>query len=352
MASETYEFLKKIAKGEEVNRWSYPDKLIYDVSYSKGRSPKIEITFDNDDDFLEILGVTDDTDIWVWSRYVNSSYGSYDFDRWRYDEDWKEGYIIDSFKDENITLANKILSLTNPTLQIVPNNDNNDNAKISEFLKNNFDDECDDIIYEYGRYNEECIERAISKTLVGETNNPFINFGIVQIRHGYKFQTSVNILLNLYKMLNAEDEDLKGMLKLLIENYSNNSVGDWNELEYNSWCDDYEDESFQKEVTRNLEKMLEEVEEELGNFDYEEYNKMYEKVMSIGGFNKYIRLPEKNMDIMFHNFKPNSKLFFDIFKHGGNKREERSVDNLEDLNLQLHHPELFESIRKILKKLL
>jgi hypothetical protein len=36
----------------------------------------------------------------------------------------------------------------------------------------------------------------------------------------------------------------------------------------------------------------------------------------------------------------------------GNKKEERSVDNLEDLNLELYHPELFESIRKILKKLL
>jgi hypothetical protein len=349
MASETYEFLKNIAEGKEYNRWSYPDELIYNISQSKGKSPKIEIAFDNDDDFLEVLGVTDDTDIWVWRRYVSPRYGGNDFDMWRYDEDWREGYIIDAFKDENITLANKILSLTNPTLQIEPNVSN---VEIAKFLENNFDDECDDIKYEYGRYHEECIERAISKELVSETENPFINFGIVQKQHGYKFQTSVNILLNLYKMLQAQDEDLKGMLKLLMEKYSNNSVGDWSEMEYNSWCDDYDDESFQKDVTRNLEKMLETVEESFEDFDYEEYNKMYEKVMSIGGFNKYIKLPEKNMDIMFHKFKPNNKLFFVVYKNGGNKGEERSVDNLEDLNLQLHHPELFESIRNIFKKLL
>ena len=97
--------------------------------------------------------------------------------------------------------------------------------------------------------------------------------------------------------------------------------------------------------------MLEKIEEDFEGVNQEEFNKMYEKVLSLGGFNEYIDLPDKGVQVLFHNFNlKTNKLYFDLYK--GNKKEERSVDNLEDLNLELYHPELFESIRKILKKLL
>jgi len=334
MASETYEFLKKIAKGEEVNRWSYPDELINHIYYTKGKSPKVEITFDDDDDFLEVLGVTDEDDLYMW----------------RYEEDWKEGYIVDAFKDENIEITNKILKLIDPNLQLGNNNDVS-NSDIARTLYIEFGDEVSDITYEYGRYHEECISRAVQKQLMDETNDPFRNFGVIQKQHAYKFVTSVNILLNLYKMLNAEDEDLKGMLKLLYENYGGITVGGWYDLEYNVWCDDYDDEGFQKELTRNLEKMLEKTEEEFDGVDREEYDKMLDAVIKIGGLNNIIELPGKNMQVIFHRFDPETnKLYFDVWK--GTKKEERSVSNLEDLNLALYHPELLENIRKVLKKLL
>jgi hypothetical protein len=349
MASETYEFLKKIAKGEEVNRWSYPDELINYISYTKGKSAKVEIAFDNDDDFLEILGVTDEDDLYVWRRFMGRYSYDYDFDMWRYEEDWKEGYVVDSFKDENIEITNKILKLIDPNLHL--GNNEVDNFKIARVLYIEFSDEVSDITYEYGRYNEECTSRAVQKQLMDETNDPFRNFGIIQKQHAYKFVTSVNILLNLYKMLNAEDEDLKGMLKLLYENYGGITVGGWYDLEYNVWCDDYDTEGFQGEVKRNLNKMLEKVEEEFDGVDQEEFNKMYDKVMSLGGFSNLIDLPEKGIQVLFYKFdSKTNKLYFDVYK--GTKKEIRSVNNLEDLNLALYHPELLENIRKILKKLL
>ena len=349
MASETYEFLKKVAKGEEVNRWSYPDELINYISYTRGKSPKVEITFDNDDDFLEILGVTDEDDLYLWRRFMGRYSYDYDFDMWRYEEDWKEGYVVDSFKDENIEITNKILKLIDPNLHL--GNNDTDNHKIARVLDIEFSDEVSDITYEYGRYNEECTSRAVQKYLMDETNDPFRNFGIIQKQHAYKFVTSVNILLNLYKMLNAEDEDLKGMLKLLYENYGGITVGDWYDLEYNVYCDDYDTEGFQQEVKRNLNKILEKAEEDFEGADQEEFNKMYDKVMSLGGFSNLIDLPEKGIQVLFYKFDPKTnKLYFDIYK--GTKKEIRSVNNLEDLNLALYHPELLENIRKILKKLL
>ena len=89
----------------------------------------------------------------------------------------------------------------------------------------------------------------------------------------------------------------------------------------------------------------------MGN-DFEEYNKLYSKVMSLGGSNKFIDMKEKGIQLVFEKLDPETNtLIFKIYK-GNNKFERRSVDNLEDLNLDLYHPELFESIRNILKKLL
>jgi hypothetical protein len=59
MASETYEYLKNLANGQELNRWSQPDYLIYDIHHKRGSNTiKVVITFDKDDDFLEVLVTT------------------------------------------------------------------------------------------------------------------------------------------------------------------------------------------------------------------------------------------------------------------------------------------------------
>jgi hypothetical protein len=355
MPSETYEYLKRVAKGEEVDRWSYPDKLIDYISNTESKLPKIDIVFDDDDDFLDVLGIEDDRsseDRYVWRRFMSRGYyNDYDFDMWRYEDDWKEGYIVDAFKGENIDLLNNILKLTNPTLQFTNVVGDRHKLDIARFLSDEFEDEVSDITYEYGRYHEECIKRGVREELENETKNPFITFGIIDKIHGYKFNASVITLLQLYKHLNAYEEDLKGLLTKLYEKYGKKNIGNWYELEYNAWCDDYDDEGFQQDVKRNLEKMLEKIEEDFEGVNQEEFNKMYEKVLSLGGFNEYIDLPDKGVQVLFHNFNlKTNKLYFDLYK--GNKKEERSVDNLEDLNLELYHPELFESIRKILKKLL
>ena len=63
----TYEFLMSLAKGEEHSRWDYPDDLIYDVKTSNsGTGTKIVIAIDKDDDFLDIIGIEEETnDRWV-----------------------------------------------------------------------------------------------------------------------------------------------------------------------------------------------------------------------------------------------------------------------------------------------
>jgi hypothetical protein len=73
--------------------------------------------------------------------------------------------------------------------------------------------------------------------------------------------------------------------------------------------------------------------------------------MSLGGFSNLIDLPEKGIQVLFYKFDTKTnKLFFDLYK--GNKKEIRSVNNLEDLNLALYHPELLERVKKIIRSLI
>lgn len=352
MASETYKFLKSIVNGEEVSRWDYPDPLIDYVKISEPRtSTKITIAFDNDDDFLEVMGIEDENDRWAWNRY-KSSY-DYDFDTYRYQEDWDEGYLIRNFDQSNIDLVNQILKYTKPGL-IYSDENEESRREVSKFLSSMFSDECDEIAYEYGVLDWDCILRSVNQVLEEETSNPFIKLGIIQKIHGYKFESTVGVLLSVYRLLKAEDDDLKELLKKVDEKVNpNKNRGDWYELEYNTYCDDFDNETFQYEVGRILTRMLEKAEEDLvGNTNFEEFNNLYDKVISLGGFNKHIPLEHKEMSVIFEKINPETnKLIFKVYKDKGGF-ERRSVDNLEDLNLQLHHPELFESIKNIIKKLL
>ena len=352
MGGETYEYIRSIANGEEVSRWEYPDPLIYDVRLSEPRtSTKIVIVFDKDDDFLDVMGVEDENDRWAWSRYQ----GHYndEYDRYRYEQDWEEGYLIRNFDESNIDLVNQILKSTKPGL-VYSDESEGSRTEISTFLSQTFSSEIDDIIYEYGVLDWDCILKSITKIMDDETSNPFMRLGIVEKSHAYKYETTVGILLSLFKMLKAEDDDLKGLLKKVDEKVNPRAFrGEWYELEYNTYCDDFDNETFQYETKRILEKLLEKIEEDLtDNVDFEEFNKLYDTVMSLGGFNKFIDMKEKGIQLVFEKLDPETNtLIFKIYK-GNNKFERRSVDNLEDLNLQLYHLELFESIRKILKKLL
>ena len=352
MASETYKFLKKIYVGEEVaNRWTYPDKLIYDVRPGKyPHSTQVVITFDNDDDFLDVLGIDNDDDKWVWGRFMGRGYYGDDVntDRWEYD--WEEGYLIDSFNEEQKEKVRQILKLTNPKLTLTDENSH----IVAKFLDTTFNNEVEDIIYDYSYESEQCIRREVNNILEKETKNPFLRFGIVEEQHAYKFRTTVSILLNWYKQLKVEDKDLKGLLTSLIEKYdSKANRGDWYEIEYSAWCNDFDREAIDKSYDNNLDKMLEAAEETLeNNPDYEEYIALMDRVTKLGGFDKWINIQDGNR-IRFHDIDRDTNTLRIVYsKKGEWKGEMRSVDNVEDLNTMMYNLELFEHLRKTIKNIL
>ena len=344
MASETYEFLKNISMGKEHDRWSYPDPLIYDiVAKNPGSSSKVVITFDKDDDFLDVLGI-DEYDRYSWNE-VFSDY--YDRDTWNEQEEWEQGYVLLRFNEINREMVNEIIKLTNPTL-IYNFNDNEQLIDLQRYLKIAFNDEIGWIIGEYGERDDDCRRRGFREMIEDETKNPFKKFGVMEVSHGYKFETTVAILLSLYRMVKTDDVDLKGLLTLVFENFIDTPFSSWSDKQYDNYCDDFDEEGLQKEITYQLEKILDKINEDSESYaDFNEYNELYYTVKKLGGFEKMIDFPDKKIQVIFTNLNPETnELEFKYYTPSGSM-EKRSVKTIDELNLSLYQPELFESIKRI-----
>ena len=356
MPSETYEYLKNIAEGNESDRWRYPDDLINRVYPIRGENPsstKVELVFPNNE-FLEVLGITNDDDIWFWNSFMGNYYTGREYDWYRYEEDWTEGYIIFDLNDENKELVKEIMSYLTPGVRYNLD-EHEDGSKVSKYLEKRYERAVENIIDVYATEQEECKERAIKKELEDETKNPFSRFGIVENVHSWKYTTSVGILLGLYKMIKDNELDLKELLTKLIEKYDKVDRGNWNELEYNVWCDDYNRDYVDNQIKEQLENILEQVKEELeeGGTDIEEFNKLISKIEEFGGFNRFIPIPDKNIRVRFIKINPETnRVFYQVDKNSSYNWEDRSLSSVEELNTLLYNYELFETIRKVLRKIL
>lgn len=354
MPSETYEFLERLSNGDysEIYSYNYPDELIGGINKSSKnpRSTQITIEFDNYEKYLNILGIDNEEDIWIWNRFIGARdyYNDYNWDRYR--DDFFEGYIFDSLNQENLRLISKIRNLTP-----VPTKEQDTQRKLEKYLHTKFYSEIDDIIGIYQTYNDDCVARAVKDILINETKNPFQKFGIVEIYPHYKFKTTVGILLNLYKMMNAQELDLSGLLKEIDQKYSKSyhSRGDWYELEYNSWCDDFDSLGMNNEIKIELEKIIEQIEESVSDEeDLKNYNELFDAVFKVGGFEKWINLPQKRSAVIFKELKTNPTRLKFLYDKPNSGMEYRSVKNLEELNMMLYQGELFENVKKTLRKLL
>ncbi len=340
MPSETFEYLKDFYKNDgHFSHINNPDPNI-DYIRKKGKNvlqSEVYLVFDNTE-FLNILGVTDEDDQWYYSRFMDN-YSYYDIDYYRYEEDFREGYIIDGSNDENKRIFDKIKKYIQT------------DQNVYQFLEMKYSREVDNIIESYARESTECIHREVRRIMESETKNPFRNFGIIEVYHGYKFKTTLGHLFRLYKTVGDYDFGIYGLMKSLVEKFmSNSDVGNWSELEYNVWCGDYDHDGVNSEIKENLEKILEDLTENVSP----EYDDLLNYVLNLGGFGRTIRTSVPNRNVIFDKMinDENPRLVLRVLKNNGLSSERRSVKNLEELYLILNQPELFESIKKTLRKLL
>jgi hypothetical protein len=349
---ETYEYLKKLAKKDltdvRFSKYQYPD-IIDDIKYNydSPSSSVIYFEFDNNEDYFKILGIDDEDDIYIWDKFMSNYYSDYDYDYYRYEEDWREGYIIREFSPENLNLVNQILRLVNPMMILHDDDTDTNMGNIATYLGKRFGD-IEYIVDEYASLNQDCTRRAVVNVLTKETKNPFKKLGISETYGDNRFKTTLGVLIHWYETLEAKDLNIPELLELMLTKYDRESRGGWNELEYNVWCDDFDWGSFHKETTRHLNDILEKVEEDLSeDVNFDRYNELFNIVEKLGGFKRWINIPSKKIEVYFSDLDiKTGKLSF-TSKKPNHPSENRSVDNVEDLNLSLYHPELFEQLKKI-----
>jgi hypothetical protein len=177
-----------------------------------------------------------------------------------------------------------------------------------------------------------------------------MKFGIKEINFGYKFQTTVGVLLTWYKQTKSENEDLKTLLTTLIEKLDKNnySRGGWDELRYNTNCDvDYD--KFQSFVANELEKIYEGFDDDERFTNYNEFIGIQQKVDKEYGFDKWLPIKtDKNKMFKVDKIDPKTNKIIVSIKNNisDDTEQKRSVDFEELKRIETQY-ELFEEIKRI-----
>jgi hypothetical protein len=343
-AQNIYQILKKVKSGNEFtyNTLNRYDDLIGRFKFNEKNPSKSMITlkFGDDEDYFNMLGLDKD-DVSFLDNLFNEYYG-YSLDIYTPDtayEDWGEGYLLYDFNDENKKKIFEIVSLFDSTVTY------ENYKKIARILKDNFERETEAIIDEYQLLREQCSIETIKKEITEELCDPFTQYGIFSTSGCfYSYTTSLGILLSLYKMSKNYDLTLRELLGNIIQQ---KGFGPYEENRFDYGCGDFDVDSYNKEISIQLENISEKIEDGDLFPNFAEYRKIAGKVLSNYELKKWYKTPkDKNISFWIEKIDPQTnKIFIRTQKQFGDL-EKRSL-TLDEFNSFLYNLEIFE--KKIVK---
>ena len=346
---KTYEFLKEVSKGYDPHwRSNGDDPLIDEVRFSD-RNPsnsKVVIKFEDDEVFLDTINVESIDDVYAY-RTFTGNYSGRDYDTYSANDQWTQGeYIEYHFNDENKLKAYQIARFFDGSTGKV------NYKSIASVLNDNFERIVDDMVSEYVTRWQDCINDVVKDIILDEIAKPFDKFGIKEIHRGYRFETTVGVLLHWYNDVENYKFTLSELLNKLIKLYDKKDRGYWNELEYEVNCDGWDDESMQDYYSKCLDNMLEKIEEDDRFINVDEYNEVKNLIDDKYGYD-WVRT-KKDPDIQFLIIKvqpETNKVLVNVHNDKTKKTHQRLLD-LDGLYQLDNQPELFNERRIVRKKFL
>lgn len=312
------------------------ENLPYDITVNPETdrlNTELVFDFNNIHDFCLFIGYDDSE-----SSQVVHMYRSYNDFYETTTEDMKEGYIYRWFNDENRQTMTTIGKLFLPDLEI---NNFGDIKEKSDIIYSRmidfFMEEIDDIIDEYFTQLNRAVSDAIDDEIETEFNNYLSDFGLVEYFQFSRYGITIDKLLSLFK---EHPSNVK--ISTLFDDLSNKP--DVYYLQYNVNYDEYFDEiDFNRSVTRNLESILEKINNHIENND-KNYLDMID-FLSRNNFENGIlyELPKDNTKSFYikgYDFDEN-KLHVNIRDIKTNSTIRDGYYDLENFKLLLYHPELF-----------
>ena len=123
------------------------------------------------------------------------------------------------------------------------------------------------------------------------------------------------------------------------------NIGGWDENRWEVDCVDFDEESFNKNVEYQLDKILGKLEDSEDFIDVYEYSEIYDRISKEFRFN-YRYQTKSGREFFIRKLDPsNNKIIVQVFKKEGGM-EERSYTE-EEFNNFLVSPELFEGFIRI-----
>ena len=335
--------LKLYARGQASERDLLDsDESIYRIIPAKipGQSELI-IEFPDDNVFFKALDLNED-DQWFLNA-VTSYYSDYEFmDSYTGEEDWKEGYIVYGFlNDENKKTLQKICSVVLPDLQVnFEELSYEDKQKINKTLIDLFPDEIDAIITDYVvEVNSEATQVARDRTSK-EINDALQDGGFELTQKYDRVKTTVANFIMWSHLTKLTKIDAISLFNRIIDKTNKSRIGGWYENTYEFRDDDYFDtESFNREIERQFENILEQLEDEENPIS--EFLEFRKRILDKFSIDVWFDLP-KDKSIIFKILTINRDQTIKVRvrkKMVGDK-----VFNLteEQFNQLLYQPQLFD----------
>jgi hypothetical protein len=337
-----YNLLTRIVNGEPVSsRWmENVDESVYDFKYTP-KAPfksKIVLKFD-DDEYIKLFDPSDD-DMWYYNA-ITSYYDSYEWeDDYQSTEDFRDGYFFGQFNEENLKKIKEILSIIEPGS--VPLETDEQKSEAGNKLLVMFGNEIDDIISDYTSESNQCKTRGFNKMIKDDFCNAFDNYGIFTKYCLTEYFTSVGMLLSLYDTMGDKTLTIK---ELLFRIGSDMNITGWGDYIYEMDCVDFDQESFDSECSRYLDKIMEKLEDESQYEDIHAYADIYRRLDSKFKVNNRYKT-KSGREFFYRGINPkNNRILIQVFKNI-NGLEDRSY-NEEEFNNFLVSPELFEGFIRI-----
>jgi frataxin-like iron-binding protein CyaY len=308
--------LRNFAKGKISENDLYAlDNEIYNI-YEKnplGQSI-LTIKFDDEKQFLEDIGL-DEQDVWFMQAVTG--YQGYEFmDSYQIEQDFKDGYnVYYELNDENKETLKNIAQIILPGQEFDIENEEY-RSELSRTLIDLFPTEIGWILGDYESEKENEMNSVAKESIKQDFNEPLGQNGITFNYDMDEVSISVADLYMNALQLGLWSYTSKEMIVEIIKKIVGDSIGGWYENSYVFQNEDYFDlKSFNREVNRQFEKIIEKLEENSDDtYTIKDYIEFRDRLTSKYKLKNWYTVPKDN-NIMFFiesiNF-PNMTIKFRI----------------------------------------
>jgi len=321
------------------------DESIEDIRVRTPRGQSlITIKLGDEDDFLEAINLSRD-DMW-FRDMVMSPYQTYEFnDAYTIEEDFKEGYIFEYLlNDENRDTLKVIASSVLPNKKINFESEEY-NKELHKILLDAFPSQIDNILSDYQTEKNYEMNAVAKDAIKTEFDDKLEEIGVELADNNNEVTMSIADLFSEALQLNLFNESASKMAIEIISNKLGSKIGGWidDSYEYQD-SSKFDKESFNREVARQFEKIIEILEEKSDTeYTIKDYLDFRNRVESKFKIRTWYETP-KDKDIIFsiNGFEPSSMTVMLTVKDRGTQLFKEIKMDEEQFTQFLYQPSLFK----------